>query len=216
MLGPFATRDQLCAIERCSAKQVLDCPQTDDIAMETPPAPFAEVTLVPINCRDERSRDGSQTYRLVVRRDDGYYASAPLVTVGGNDKYCGGDMLPAWQTRGFGVSLSALARPQCRRGADHSATGLAFVAGVADVPRGKPVIYAPIPTATSNDFACGDPASCTESHRLVRLDAGWTDDVLTLAGPATWLAPRLTKSGFQRLADKPSPTPVGSYRFAKP
>jgi Regulator of chromosome condensation (RCC1) repeat len=217
MLGPFATRDQLCAIERCSGKQELDCPDTDDIAMDGPPAPFAQVALVPINCREPRGRDGSLTYRLVVRRDDGYYASAPLVTVGGNDKYCGGDLVPAWHARDFGVSLSALARTRCRGGPGaHDATATAFIAGVADVPRGKPVVFPSIPIAVSTDYSCESPDGCTESHHLVKLDAGWTGDVLTLVGPATWRGPRQTKRGFDALADKPSPTPVGSYRFTKP
>jgi hypothetical protein len=214
MLGPFATRDKLCEIERCSAKQTLDCPQTDDIAMTAPPAPFAQITLVPINCRDERSRDGSQTYRLVIRRDDGYYASAPLVRVGGNDRHCGGDLVPAWQARDFGVSVSALARTQCRGGGSRYATDITFVAGVADVPHGKPVVFSPLPTGASDDFTCeGD---CKEQHTRTKLDVSWTGDVLTLAGPAIWRGPRQTKAGLDGLADKPSPTPVGSYRFAKP
>jgi hypothetical protein len=215
MLGPFSTRDKLCAIERCPAKQEVDCPDTDDVAMDAPPAPFTEVALVPINCRAEHSRDDSQTYRLVVRRADGYYASAPLVTVGGNGKYCGGDLSPAWQARGFGVSVSALARTQCRAGSDHFATDIAFIAGVADVPRGKPVVYPAIPIAVSSDNACEDPVGCTEHHDRTKLDVGWTDDVLTLVGPAIWNGPLRTKAGFSGL-DKPSPTPVGSYQFAKP
>ena len=225
MRGPFAHADDACVVQSCPAHQTRDCavdPSAAPRAMEAPPAPFTEARLMSIDCRDPANRrDGRLTYRMLVRRGDGYWISGPLFGVGGNDHYCSGDAEPRWQARdlvagrGPAIVLSVLARTGCRSASGGSDEDIALLIAAANA--GRPQLFGPIAVAEGSAASCGEGATgCTAAQDATRLDAAFTaDGQLAIGGPPTWAAIVRGKGGaIERLdGGKRDKTPVGRYRF---
>ena len=224
MRGPFADPDGACSVQTCPGNQTLDCAvERLDAprAMEAPP-PFTEARLMAIDCRDPASRrDGRLTYRMLVRRGDGYWISAPLFGVGGNDHYCSAEAETRWEARDVvaggapEIVLSVLARTGCRSASGGFDEDLALLIAAADA--GRPQLFGPIAVAEGSAASCGEGApGCTATQDAIRLDATFSaDGELAIGGPATWAAIQRGKGGaIERIeGGKRAKTPVGRYRF---
>lgn len=225
MQGPFPYRDDACNVVTCSAKQRRDCGLDDPLsprAMEAPPAPFTEARLMAINCRDpEYRRDGSLTYRMLVKRDDGYWISGPLFGVGGNDHYCSAAAETRWEARDVvagghpDIVLSVLARTSCHGVNGGGDDDLDLLVIAADAK--KPQAFAPIPIAEGYAASCGEGRTdCPAGQDATRLDATFSaDGLLAIGGAAMWGAIRRSKVGAIEGVEptKHEKTPVGRYRF---
>jgi hypothetical protein len=214
MQGPFATEGAACSAQHCKAGETLDCRVDDDDpadAMASPPAPFQKARLVSMDCRDPAyHRDGTQTYRLLVERGGKAWLSRPLFSAGGNDHYCGMDMIPSWETRvvvaGGSPELVAtvFTRTSCRggNGGDDRDDRLLVVAGNGATP----YYFAPLATAAGTADACSDDGggSCKSSEETVQLVPTFTaDGTLALAGDrAAAKSHKLAAVGIYRFAGK--------------
>jgi hypothetical protein len=235
MAGPFATRANLCAAQPCAPDTwgigvpvTLACPselpaEIEGTRMAEPPAMFTEVFLQAIQC-ETAAFDGTGAYHVVVHRADGYYLSAPIVTVNSNPKYCEFGLAASWQMRDGAILLGVAAHSDCvscnKQGLE--ANGVELLAVIAN--GAVPVTFAPLVTAQHHHqkpqtwMAPG--TDCPVEDREVTLAPALDLGVLTLRGAATWKRPVIESDGSIAIGafeiDPPVASSAGRYRLALP
>jgi hypothetical protein len=240
MLGPFPTRAKLCEAQACPAQETeggwtynvtRDCPSAPEgwqedrgLHMKSPAAPFTEVFLQSINCRRESIRDDSRTYRIAVRRADGYWVSSePLFTISGSDKVCGGALDATWQARGPLQVASIKAHTDCLvcNKERTETSGLDLLIAVADAK--QPVWFRPLPFGQHHhqdgDVVVDPDNPCPKAHRDAVLSVDWFADHVSLTGTPKWRQPRPAdpQRGLEMRVDETVPDSIsGNYRFVIP
>ena len=136
-------------------------------------------------------------------------AGRPLFSAGGNDHYCGLDVIPTWETHdvvaGSSPELVAtvFTRTSCRgaNGGDDREIILVAAGNGA-----TPYYFAPLATAAGTADACSDDSggSCKSSEETVQLVPTFAaDGTLALAGdPAVAKAHKLAAAGIYRFIGK--------------
>lgn len=248
MAGPFATRAKLCNALTCAPTQSsyapgggmvpthAECPEYNPpenkgVAMPNPPAPFSEVFLQAIDCREKLDSNDPATYRIAVHRADGFYITAPIFILGFNPKYCSEGFEATWKARdvdGDGtqdVVLTVKPHAVCltcnKQGENEDGTDL--VVAIANASA-KPVAFQPLITGQhyhqypESWIQSGN--DCPNVERNVTLKATWGRDALVLRGAATWRRPFVETDGAIRPGafevDPPAPSSAGNYRFVIP
>lgn len=249
--GPYPTRAAACAVRACPATfpsgtaepprpMQRSCNQPDGDKMSglltlSPPPPFQEAELMAISCRIVgETHDGSDTFHAIVRRADGYWATPPLVTIGGNSKYCDGSIDATWKKRdltaaGGGFTLAVKAHTNClscgKQGFDDQ--GIDLLIGIADGP--KPVVFPPLEigrhsTQKKADWfqpsLGGEDCKAINKNDVMKLD--WRSDKrLVVTGPALWPSILVDDDGISVIKQgiyegTLAPSSAGIYRFVMP
>jgi hypothetical protein len=237
MAGPFATRAKLCDAQTCGLDTYAECPEYNPpenkgIAMANPPAPFSEVFLQAIDCVEKPESHDPATYRIAVRRADGFYITPPIFILGFNPKYCGEGFEATWKSRdvdGNGtpdIVLTVHPHAIClscgKQGENEDASDLLVALASSSA---KPVSFQPLVTGQHYHQYPEDWISpgndCPTIERHVTLKATWgRDNTLSLRGAPTWKRQFVESDGSIRPGafevDPPAPSSVGTYRFVIP
>jgi len=200
--------------------------------MPDPPAPFTEVFLKSMQCQEVRGRGGGSNYRVAVHRADGYWISAPMFHVGGNDKYCGGDLSAEWEARnldgagGKEVVVRVKGNTNClacgKQG--YNDDGDDLLIAIADGPTPlafRPIVYGQHYHQKPADWAQNPEKDCPTVDRDVVLRSSWSPAGLSLKGAPKWKRtfgddPGVGYSMGSFEVDPPVPSSAGTYHFAIP